>query len=181
MTNDEMIQAAVQEFGKLSPEELEVLQGHLGTHNREELAQRVVADATELWAPAHESGVEPKDWVREYINVTIDLLHDQRQAFEMTQFRDDAMAFVDGLGAEARALLLAILGTTQRTRVAFIVAKLARDAISAELVNGNDRKAAIERTLKVHLEAHIEDVDANYFADLRRVSATERNPQGETK
>ena len=179
MTTDEMLQEALQEFAGLSPDELEILYDHLGTRTHADLAQRVVTDATELWAPSDESGVEPKDWVREYIKVTIDLFHDQRQAFEMAQLRDEAIAFVDGLGPDARALLLSILGTTQRTRVAFIVAKLVLDAISAGLVDGTDRHAAIKKTIEVHLEAHIEDVDASYFAAPRRATSTPRNGQGE--
>ena len=179
MTTEEMLQVALQEFAGLSPDELEILYDHLGTRAHADLAQRVVTDATELWAPSEESGVEPKDWVREYIKVTIDLFHDQRQAFEMAQLRDEAIALVDELGADARALLLSILGTTQRTRVAFIVAKLVLDAISAGLVDGSDRRAAIKKTIEVHLEAHIEDVDSSYFAAPRRTPAAERDGQGD--
>ena len=168
MTTEELTRLALQEFARLTPEELEILYDHLGTRAQDELARRIAEEASELWSPAEASGVAPEHWAREYINVTIELFHDQRTAFEMQQFRVAAMAFVDGLGSELRALVCGLLGTTQRNRVASIVAKLALDAIAAGLVEGADRTAAIKKTLEVQLAAHIDDVEATYFADQRR-------------
>ena len=168
MTIDELTHQALQALARLPAEELEILYEHLGTRAQDELARRIAAEASELWSPAEASGVAHEQWVREYINVTIDLFHDQQTAFEMQQFRAAAMAFVDGLGSELRVLVCGLLRTTQRNRVASIVAKLTLDAIEAGLVDGADPTAAIKKTLEVQLAAHIDDVEAMYFADQRR-------------
>ena len=171
MTREEMIQLALQELGNLSPSEREIIYEHFGARAHDELAARIVEEATELWSPADESGVPTEDWVREYLHVTIDLFHDQRRAFEMNQLRAEAGTFVDDLGSELRALLCCMLGTKQRTRLTFIVAKLVHDAVEAGLVEGTDRRGAIKKTLEVHVAAYIDDVESSFFADQRRAGS----------
>ena len=171
MTKEELIQSALHELEKLSPEEREIIYEHLGSRLHADLARRIADEATQLWHPADESGVAPKDWVREYLNVTIDLFHDQKMAFEMDQLRAEAEKYMDGLGPNLRAMVCCTLGTSHRNRLVFIVAKLAHDAIVAGFVDGADRKAAVRRTLEVQLASYIENSEATYFAGARRGSA----------
>lgn len=171
MTRDELIALALTELDNLSSAEREIIYEHLESRIHDELARKIAEEAAQLWEPADQSGVAPKDWVREYLNVTLDLFHDQRMAFEMEKLRAEAAVFVDNLGSELRALVCCVLGTTQRKRVVSILAKLVYDAIAAELVSGADRRAAVKKTLEAHLAAHLDDVEATYFAEQRRAGS----------
>ena len=163
MTLQDLIRQASVELASLSPEDRSLLESHLGTNDPEELARRVARDASELWSPSEESGVRPEDWIREYVLVTVELSFDHKQALVTQMYREAAVALIDAMPAERRALVCCLLGTTQRGRIAAIVAKRAREAVAAGLLAGSDPRAAVQQSLEAQLASYTEHVDAMYF------------------
>jgi hypothetical protein len=163
MKTEELVQQALAALSGLPQDEVNILHEHHGTKDVHDLARRIAQSAEELWSPAEESGVQPEDWVEEYIRVTIDLFHDQKRAFEAQELRELAAEYVDEMPARDRALVCCMFRTNRRERVASLTAKLATKAIVDGLVARSEPKQAIQRVLDVHLAAYTDHVDAHYF------------------
>jgi hypothetical protein len=163
MKTEELVQQALAAISRLPQDEVNILHEHHGTKDVHDLARHIAQSAEELWSPPDESGVQPEDWVEEYIIVTIDLFHDQRRAFEAQELRELAAEYVDELPARDRALVCCMFRTHRRDQVASLTAKLVTKAIADGLVARTERKQAIQKVLDVHLAAYTDHVDGRYF------------------
>lgn len=167
MNRDELINLSAAELGRLTADELAVVERHFGITDRDALVQRLVEEATEMWSAPSEAPVEPKDWPTTHLHLVLQVhrMEEGDRAFD--ERRQAAMELVDSLDAARRALLCWRFHVTDRGRVAAMTVAATLRAMEEGLVDETVFREAAAAVIDFEITVQIDEIDEIYFNALR--------------